>query len=148
MYPLAESTVLPATSLPSAVARATSTSGASAASKRYASATNPSRTTTAMPPKIKRRDHAGGSPPPSRREWSMRRLRKSSCLLSVCPVSVGIGDSTLPVVSWFKMKPEQLYFLTQTLKGVQFPVETRLAASLPTARRGKPPDSLGSQRRQ
>src|SRR5208282_1140765 len=89
MYPLAESTVLPATSLPSAVARATSTSGASEASARYTRETIPSRTTTAMPPTMKRRDHAGGSPPPSRSEWSMRRLRRSSCLVSSCLVSVG-----------------------------------------------------------
>ena len=65
---LAESTVLPATSLPSAVARATSTSGVSEASARYPSAANPSRTTTAIPPRMKRRDQAGGSPPPSRSE--------------------------------------------------------------------------------
>src|ERR1700692_303787 len=87
MYPLAESTVLPAMLLPSAVARTTSTSGAVAESERYESATIPKRTTRAIPPRMKRRDQAGGSPPPSRKERSMRRLRRSSCLVSVSLVS-------------------------------------------------------------
>src|SRR5216684_8402287 len=69
----------------------------------------------------------------------MRRLRRSSCLLSVCSVSVGIGDGTFPAVCWFKnRRSEQLYVPTHTLTSVQSPVETRLAASPPPARRGKP----------
>src|SRR6267154_3317705 len=89
MYPLAESTVVPAMLLLSAVARTTSTSAVVAESQRYERATIPNRTTKAIPARMKRRDHAGGSPPPSRKERSMRRLRRSSCFVSVSFVSVG-----------------------------------------------------------